>query len=372
MADTEIGEHDHHVEGAGPPGCPVPLARGHGRCTGAGLTRRRPAAPLRSEFATADAGEAREVIGRTYGARLQAGSGWTGGSAMTLTQLTAGEVSLAELSLSADLTFRVDGRDPVMIATVIDGAVGVDRARTTDRYQPGDVYLANHPRADSLYCHAHGARTQTVILPASLLDDAASAAPGQPGPSWRFVSFSPLPGGARRWRETVRFVDSLLADPEAVATALVVESAARLLAATVLTVFPNTTLAGSDTADQRDARPETVRRAVSFIEASGDQDVTLADIAAAAHVTSRAVQLAFRRHLDTTPMAYLRRVRLSLAHDDLRNAASGEGLTVTTVAFRWGFASPSSFAEQYRTVYGELPSSTLHHRAARWHRGDRH
>jgi hypothetical protein len=32
----------------------------------------------------------------------------------------------------------------------------------------------------------------------------------------------------------------------------------------------------------------------------------VADIAAAARVTTRAVQLAFRRHLDTTPTDYLR------------------------------------------------------------------
>ncbi|MFI6180577.1 hypothetical protein ACIA8R_33925 [Nonomuraea sp. NPDC051191] len=46
-----------------------------------------------------------------------------------------------------------------------------------------------------------------------------------------------------------------------------------------------------------------MRRAIAYLEAQPDQDITVADIAAAAHVTVRAVQLAFRRHLDTTPLA---------------------------------------------------------------------
>jgi transcriptional regulator GlxA family with amidase domain len=155
-------------------------------------------------------------------------------------------------------------------------------------------------------------------------------------------------------------VERLLADPDAATAPLVIGPAARLLAATALSVFPNTLLAGPACEEHHDARPETVRRAVSFIEANAAGDITVADIAAAAYVTTRAVQLAFRRHLDTTPLAYLRRVRLELAHEDLRQAAPGGPVSVTAVAFRWGFASSSRFADQYRAAYGELPSTTLH------------
>ena len=71
------------------------------------------------------------------------------------------------------------------------------------------------------------------------------------------------------------------------------------------------------------------------------------------------MQIAFRRQLDTTPMAYLRRVRLDRAHEQLRAADPGQGTTVTTVATRWGFASPSRFTADYRAAYGELPSHAL-------------
>jgi transcriptional regulator GlxA family with amidase domain len=102
-----------------------------------------------------------------------------------------------------------------------------------------------------------------------------------------------------------------------------------------------------------------VRRAISFIEAHPDQDISVADIAAAACVTTRAVQLAFRRHLNTTPTGYLRRIRLDYAHRELL-AADPERDTVTAVAYRWGFPSASRFAVHYRAAYGVLPSHTLH------------
>lgn len=107
------------------------------------------------------------------------------------------------------------------------------------------------------------------------------------------------------------------------------------------------------------ANPDTLRRAIAFIEAHPDVDLALPDIARAACVTPRALQLAFRRRLDTTPMAYLRRIRLERARRDLSAAAPGDGTSVTTVAYRWGFSTPSRFSQHYRAAYGESPSQTL-------------
>lgn len=314
------------------------------------------APPRRIEFTTWDPAEAREFLDRAYGARLQVGASWDTSVPFTVTQVTAGEITAAELSIPADLTFKVDGRDQVIINTIASGTICRHRAKATDRYQPGDVYLSVYPEADWT-CQSHESRLSTAVLPAALLASVASADPDRPSVPVEFLSFSPVQGRVRRWRETSRFVGGLLADPDA-ASPLVIGAAARLLAATALTVFANTAVTGPTPADSRDAQPETVRRAVSFIEASADRDITLADIAAAAHVTTRAVQLAFRRNLDTTPMAYLRRVRLDLAHRQLE-AADPATETVSAVAYQWGFSSPSRFAGYYRDAYGVPPSRTL-------------
>jgi transcriptional regulator GlxA family with amidase domain len=66
----------------------------------------------------------------------------------------------------------------------------------------------------------------------------------------------------------------------------------------------------------------------------------------------------FRRHLESTPMAYLRRVRLDQAHHDL---VTGDRwtTTVTAAAARWGFAHTGRFAVLYRETYGQSPHVTL-------------
>ncbi|MFJ8210403.1 helix-turn-helix transcriptional regulator [Streptomyces sp. NPDC096033] len=101
--------------------------------------------------------------------------------------------------------------------------------------------------------------------------------------------------------------------------------------------------------------------AVAFIEANAHHDIDLAHVAAAPFVTPRAVQHAFRRHLDTTPLAYLRRVRLDCAHRDLL-AADPATTTVTEIAARWGFTHPGHFAAHYRDAYRAAPSTTLNAR----------
>ncbi|WP_448334137.1 helix-turn-helix transcriptional regulator, partial [Streptomyces sp. DSM 41534] len=94
------------------------------------------------------------------------------------------------------------------------------------------------------------------------------------------------------------------------------------------------------------------------IEANADRDITLADIAEAVYVTPRALQYMFRRHLELSPMGYLRQVRLNHARRQLLNADPAT-TTVQAVAARWGFAHTGRFAAAYRRTFGENPSDTL-------------
>jgi transcriptional regulator GlxA family with amidase domain len=105
--------------------------------------------------------------------------------------------------------------------------------------------------------------------------------------------------------------------------------------------------------------PAAVRRAAAFIDAHAGQPVTLAQIAAAAGVTGRALRYAFRRHYGTTTAGYLRQARLECAHQELAGAEPGDGLTVAAVARKWGWASPGQFTAAYQRRYGQPPSHTL-------------
>jgi anti-anti-sigma factor len=102
----------------------------------------------------------------------------------------------------------------------------------------------------------------------------------------------------------------------------------------------------------------TLRRAIAFIDKHAGDDISAADIADAACVTSRAVQLAFRRYLGITPLGYLRQVRLERAHRELLAARPAPG-TVTRIAADWQFTNLSRFTARYRATYGVLPSQTL-------------
>ncbi|MEW2386763.1 helix-turn-helix domain-containing protein [Streptomyces venezuelae] len=153
----------------------------------------------------------------------------------------------------------------------------------------------------------------------------------------------------------------LLLNDQAAISLLVTDGTALLPAATAPAVLLHHAPTGPAPADTSDAHPATLRRAIAFIEANAASDIGIADIAAAAGVTTRAVQLVFRRHLDATPLQYLRRIRLDRAHRDLL-LADPAAQSVTAVAYRWGFSHPGRFAADYRTAYGESPSHTLRRR----------
>lgn len=108
----------------------------------------------------------------------------------------------------------------------------------------------------------------------------------------------------------------------------------------------------------RPVPPPTLRRAIAFIEEYAHQSLTVADVSNAVGCGVRGLQLSFRKHLDTTPAEYIKRVRMDGAHAALRSA-NPTAATVAGIALMWGFTQPGRFAIQYRKIYGVSPSVTL-------------
>lgn len=158
---------------------------------------------------------------------------------------------------------------------------------------------------------------------------------------------------AARWEETFDYLDRTLAgldDDDELLRAALERHALRV----TLGCF-GTTLGDSlrRTAQARPA-PAVVRRALIFIEENAHRPITVDDVAAAVHMSTRGLQYAFRRALDSTPAEHLRRARLDGAHRELRG---GSADTVAAVARRWGFSHPSRFAAAYRRAYGQPPGA---------------
>jgi AraC-like DNA-binding protein len=104
--------------------------------------------------------------------------------------------------------------------------------------------------------------------------------------------------------------------------------------------------------------PRTVRTAIEIIEEEAHLPLTLSSIATRSHASVRSLQQGFQRHLDTSPMAYLREVRLRRAHQTLLESDPST-VTVASVAHRWGFTNLGRFASEHAKRYGEAPSVTL-------------
>jgi len=117
------------------------------------------------------------------------------------------------------------------------------------------------------------------------------------------------------------------------------------------------TLAGEAT----EPPPGAIRAAIDVIEAEADQPLTVSALAERCYVSVRSLQQGFQRHLGTSPMAYLREVRLRRAHQTLLESDPAT-VTVASVAYRWGFTNLGRFAAAHHARYREAPLKTLRRR----------
>ena len=273
-------------------------------------------------------------------------------------RLDGGSFALDELWLPLTVDFSQTPLNSLVIIQMEGGQLGRECGGDDGRFRTGDIFVDADPDLPASL-RARDVEMRLVKLDLPVLAEVAATSPARVPKPIRLTSYQPVSAAAaQQWRRTVAYLGELLANPHAATQPLLLGTASRLLASTVLTTFPNTALASPTSADRHDATSATVRRATTFMDEHADDDISVADIAAAANVSIRAVQLAFRRHLDTTPLGHLRLVRLDRAHQELRDP--GRGDTVTTIATRWGFYHPSRFTALYRRTYGISPRHTLH------------
>ncbi|MFG2977490.1 helix-turn-helix transcriptional regulator [Streptomyces sp. NPDC048331] len=312
--------------------------------------------PGGQSFRTTEVDVARDWMRTAYGTSLRMTSP-APHRPFRYSRISAGPLSLSTLALPTEYSYATGPLGAVAVTHVVGGRMVRECKDDVTRAAPGDVLAISQP--DLPYAgRVYSAELRAVTVPLSLVQELAGRPAGQSRPL-RFTRFTPVsPAMADQWKRTVDYVEESLVALPAGGAPLVIDAAARLLAATVLAAFPTDARPDPVLADTRDATSETVRRAVAFIESHPAAEIGLAETAAAAGVTPRALQYAFRRHLGTTPMAYLRRVRLAQAHDDLV-AADPTRDTVTAVAHRWGFHHQGRFAAAYHRTYGVLPRHTL-------------
>ncbi|WP_254552725.1 helix-turn-helix transcriptional regulator [Kitasatospora sp. MMS16-BH015] len=105
-------------------------------------------------------------------------------------------------------------------------------------------------------------------------------------------------------------------------------------------------------------RPRNIQQAADAIHSYPAHPWTTAELADMVRLSPRALQQGFRTHFLTTPTAYLRRIRLTHVHRELRTA-DPTLFTVEMIARRWGFHHMPRFAAYYRSQFGTQPHLTL-------------
>jgi AraC-like DNA-binding protein len=274
---------------------------------------------------------------------------------VTAGELGAGQLRYGGVSYQAEV-------DPVAMPiamAVTQGCGRIGTARDEVSFGRGGAFLISPDRPmTSAFDDAEYAALQ---VPQAVVSELARERTGMPPGRLRFEGMAPISAEAERmFARTAEFICGQLVPSETTqVSALVVQEMTRLAAAVMLETFPNTTMTVPYLRGPGWVAPAAVRRAAAFIEAHADQPLTMDQIAAAAGVTGRALQYAFRRTFNLTPTGYLRRIRLDRARKELHAADPAAGVTVAEVARRWGWASQAQFAQAYRQRFEETPAAAL-------------
>jgi AraC-like DNA-binding protein len=164
----------------------------------------------------------------------------------------------------------------------------------------------------------------------------------------------PDPEAVRAWRESLGSLARALraGGPDS----LVWHEAKHATAAAFLRLVPpQLDELPADLLHPRNAR---VRAAVEYIHAHPETPITISELAAVAGLSVRSVQESFQRTFGTSPLSYLRQVRLDRVREELLDCDPRQ-VSVGEVARRWGFAHLGRFSAVYAERFGEYPKQTL-------------
>lgn len=263
------------------------------------------------------------------------------------------QVDTADVDRDMDFEFQVPRH--ILLCRVIDGEVEYQRCeRDCVRYGRGDMIAVAAPDNRTFSGSIRRGCYEQLAVDRGVLKRVAPGPPGDRDPVGLAGAavVAPAAGAVLAGAmDYVRRISAVLAHDDA--NPLVVGAIENHIASLMLAALPCTPRSGGLGAD-----PGVLRRAMAYIDDNAHRDITVVDIADHLRVTSRALQLLFRRHRDCTPLEYVRRVRLDYAHRDLL-AGSRETTSVSTVARRWGFTHLGRFAVYYREYYGQSPHVTL-------------
>jgi AraC-like DNA-binding protein len=325
-----------------------------------GSASRRPRRAAHVRLRTDDRDEAETIVEDLYlPNRLELGEG-PGALGMDLAGLRLAALTVGQLSYGREVRLRTADAQNVHVNITLCGRV---RSRSGHGHPvvtgPGDV-LVFPPNEPADISWAANARQLCLMIPQPALEAALEKLLGRPLRGRLTFDFaagltSPL---GRRWRTLLDLLVDELEEPTDIGRHPVVGRHLEQLVVDGLLLGGRHNYTDAIAGDRPATIGSAIRRAVELIEDRPCEAWTPINLAAEVHLSVRALQKGFRRDLATTPMTYLRQVRLRRAREALL-AAHRDATTVNAVAISLGIFHMGRFAADYRKAFGETPSDTL-------------
>jgi len=198
-----------------------------------------------------------------------------------------------------------------------------------------------------------------LLIERRLLEQRAAALSGRPAGAVEFEPEVDLCRNRELQSQVLAFVD--LAERLGPQRQLSPTAAANLRETLLGSLLHGLRHSASEAIDRFGGRGETlprpVQRARELLNASADEPLDLVQLAEAAGIGIRALQLGFRRHFGTSISQMLLDIRL--AHLNARLTGASPDERITDIAFELGFTHLSRMASAYRAKFGETPSATM-------------
>ncbi|WP_129649514.1 AraC family transcriptional regulator [Peristeroidobacter agariperforans] len=107
------------------------------------------------------------------------------------------------------------------------------------------------------------------------------------------------------------------------------------------------------------SRSAVIAKSLALIDANPSQPLFIDDLCRATQVSERALRNIFQEYFGVGPMRLLKIRQLHEIRAALLRSQPGDD-TVTHIAARFGVLDPSLLARNYKILFGETPSRTLH------------
>ncbi|MBI5259820.1 MAG: AraC family transcriptional regulator [Burkholderiales bacterium] len=306
--------------------------------------------PGRVSVQTTDVGEFVDLVNRLFGHHRivsLAGSKLDG----IVHAQRCNALIVGQLEYGADASLEVD---EARTGWVITQARDAEGAWDSNGFQPGELMMFPPEWCGTLDV-LRPTKFRNTFVPIPDMHEALASmlgsTPDQP------LSYAPrMAPGVELTERLSRIIDLMYtASHGASAIAPVMQQAwQRTFAMELLCVWPHSY---SRYLERPTLLPRALHRACDYIEAHLREPISVVDVARAASVGVRALELGFARHFDESPLRYIRNRRLDAAKADLQ--ASRGRVGILNLALKWGFSNAGQFAKCYRERFGELPSRAL-------------